>query len=72
MNHKIKKISVVSFGSFAVAIAVSLIASTLSYPLGITEETREVLFGEWAIFVRIIIAAIAFPILWRYLKLEKQ
>lgn len=72
MNHGVKKIGVVLFGSIAVAVAVTIIGVAISFPLGVSQQAQELLFGEWAMLVRTIIAALAFPILWRYMKIEKN
>ena len=58
----------VAFGSFAIAVALIIIISGLSFPLGIEKETTDFLFGDWALLFRIVIAMMAFPILWRYMK----
>lgn len=70
MDIQIKKIGIVAFGSFGVTVAVMIIALTLSIPLGISEQAHEVLLGDWALFIQLIITAVAFPFLWRFLRVE--
>ena len=68
VDIQIKRIGVVAFGSFGITVAVMIIALTLSIPLGISEQAHEVLFGDWSLAIQLIITAVAFPFLWRHLK----
>lgn len=40
MNLQLKGISVVTFASFAIAVAITIIMQTLSYPLRTTEQKK--------------------------------
>jgi len=70
MNYKLKKIGVVAFGSFAVSVAVMIVVMTLSFPFGVTKQAQEIFFGEWSTAVMLTISLVAFPFIWRYMKVE--
>ena len=70
MDIQIKRIGIVALGSFGVSIAVIIIATTLSLLFGYINQTQDFFFGEWSMLINLIIAAIAYPFLWRYMKVE--
>jgi hypothetical protein len=71
MNYKIKKIGVVTFSSFTISVAVTIVIMTLSFTFGVTKQAQEIFFGEWSMAVTLTISGIAFPFLWRYMKVER-
>ena len=68
MKEHLKKLYVVTAGSLGVTVAITIIVMTLSFPLGIEKQVDDILFGEWRIELRLAVSAIAFPFLWRYMK----
>ena len=72
MDVNFKKIFIVSAGSICVAVGITIILMSISYPLGITDHVANALFGEWRLELRLAISAIAFPFLWHYMKVDTK
>ena len=72
MNTQFNKIGVVAFGSFGVSVTISIIIITLSIPLGLADQTMGLFFGNWSFFVQLTIAALAFPVLWLFIRVSDQ
>nr|BDD47816.1 hypothetical protein 3 [Gammaproteobacteria bacterium] len=64
----IKRIAVVAFGSFAAMVAMTIIVMVVFTMFASAQQADNFIFGEYGGYVRMLMFAVAYPVLWRYMK----
>ncbi len=68
----LKRIVLVAFGSFAVMIALTILVMMAFAVIGNAQQADEFIFGEYGGYVRLLMMLLAYPILWRYMKVGRK
>ena len=62
-----KRIAIVAFGSFAVMLAITIIVMVVFSFFGNSQQANEFIFGQYGGYVRMLMVALAYPVLWRHM-----
>jgi len=72
LEMNIKRIFIVTFASYAISLGVSIIVIVVSLPFNALQQATDIMFGSNGFLYRSLIAIVAFPFVWRYLKIKKS